>query len=368
MGLREAILITVFLGTAAAAAADTRPTKAAPKAAPAKTAGKPADSKAADKPDPGAPAEAEADDADDASGSAAEAEAKMPPHVVGPKHVDLGNNTSIDLPAGMYLFERATAQELLRKAYEPAEGVVAIVFRPDSSWHVRIDYADSGYIEDSDADDLDADELLESYRKGTAEQNKIRKSHGNAELLIDGWSEKPRYDKAAHHLIWGLAGHTTDDGKVINGFTRVLGRNGFLSLDLIDSPERFAASLKEASALIPASRFNPGFTYNDHASSDRSSGIGLRGLVLGGAGVAVASKLGFFGLILKILIGLKKGLILLVLGVGALFKKLFRGKQATPPVDPMVASSMATPPQMGDLGAPPPMGPPGGSKPPDGSM
>src|SRR5579859_3409152 len=185
MGLREAIITTVILGLTTVAGADTkRPAKAKPAAA------KPADPKPAEA---AAPAEADAKPAD--ANAAADEAKQAPPHLVGPKHVELGNNTSADPPAGMWMFERAVAQDLLRKADEPAENVAAIVFNPEGSWHVQIEYADSGYIEDSDADKLDADELLDSYRQGTEEQNKIRKSHGTAELFIDGWSEKPRYER-----------------------------------------------------------------------------------------------------------------------------------------------------------------------------
>jgi uncharacterized membrane-anchored protein len=324
MGLRNAtiatVLGTVVLGLTNAAAADEKKAESA------------------------APAEAEAKAEADATADA-NAEAQMPPHVVGPKHVELGNNTSIDLPEGMIMFERATAQELLRKMHEPTEGVVGIVFKPESKWTVQIDYRDSGYIEDSDADDLDADDLLDSYRQGTGEQNKVRKEHGMPELTIDGWSEKPRYERAAHHLVWGIAVHSTE-GKDVNFFTRILGRNGYLSIDLIDAPERLEASKKEALALLQASHFNPGSTYADHVSSDRSSGIGLRGLVIGAGGVAVASKLGLLAKLGSILVALKKGVILLLAAIGGLFAKIFRRKRDT----------------TSDAGGPP-MSPPDGSPP-----
>jgi uncharacterized membrane-anchored protein len=342
MGLREAIIATVIMGLPAVAAAEAKQ----PAKPPAKTAG----GAKAEKPDPASSADAaKPDDADaKAEGSGAEPEQTMPAHLVGPKHVELGSNASIDLPDGMIMYERAVAQELLRKGGEPADNIVAIVFKPESDWHVSIGYADSGYIDDSDADDLDAKELLDSYKKGTEEQNKVRKSLGRAELIIDSWSEAPRYEKQVHHLAWGINAHAVD-GKVINFITRILGRNGFISVTLVDEPDRIEASKKEALPIVAGTRFNAGATYADHASSDRSSGIGLRGLVLGGAGVAVASKLGLFA---KLLLVFKKGIILLVAGIAALFRVIFRRKKATP--DPVT--------QAGDGSGWPPSG-----SPPDGS-
>src|ERR1043166_9532790 len=240
MGLREAIIATMILGLPAVAAADAKK----PAKAPAKTA-KPADAKPAEKPDSAA-GDAKSGDADaKADGSAAEPEQQAPPHLVGPKHVELGQQVSIDVPDGMWLFEQREAQEILRSGGNSPKGVLAMVTNPDSSWSMYIEYENSGYVDDSDANDLDADDLLESYRKGTEEQNKTRKQMGQGELAVDGWTEKPHYERAAHHLLWGLVGRNVASGhKSINQFTRILGRNGYLSVNLIDSPENLEAAKK----------------------------------------------------------------------------------------------------------------------------
>lgn len=340
MGLREVISVSVILGMVAVAGADRKPAKVGPGKAPASPAERPDPPDPADPQDPQDPATAALDTAAPAADTGDTEQ--VPPHIVGPRRVDLGNATAIDLPDEMVLLERAEAQALLRKGGDPADGVVAMVLKPGSTWRVFIEYDDAGYIDDSDADDLDADDLLESYRKGTSEQNTRRKALGNPELVVDSWSEPPRYERAQHQLVWGLAGHSTE-GKFINFFTRILGRNGYLSIDLIDAPERIEASKKEALAILQATRFNPGSTYADHTSSDRSSGIGLRGLVLGGAGVAVASKL---GLLAKLLLVFKKLFIVVIAGAGGLLRWLFRRK-------PRAADAIdATPPASG--GSPPP--------------
>jgi uncharacterized membrane-anchored protein len=338
MGLREATFLTVILSTTAIAGAEPRPAKAEPAKA-TKPAKQPAaaEPKTAERSAPAAPERPDPAAEEDQDDPAAEA---LPPQIVGPRTVDLGHNTTIDLPEGFILIERAQAQEIARKAGNSAEGLVALVFRRDSDWTIVIDYDDSGYIDDSDADDLDADDLLESYREGTHEQNKTRRALGHPDLEVDGWTERPRYERAQHHLVWGLVAHTTGE-KVVNFFTRILGRNGYLSVNLIDSPEQIESSKKEALAILQATRFNPGSTYADHISSDKSSGIGLRGLVLGGTGVAVATKLGllakFGALLLKLVLVLKKGFIVIVLGLGALFRWLFRRKPPAAESDPMAS-------------------------------
>jgi uncharacterized membrane-anchored protein len=346
MGLREVVLIAWVggLGVVAVAAADPRPAK--PAKVEAKVEAEDAKAKAQDaKPAAGDPAvEAAGAPADE---SAESAESTLPPHIEGPKLVDLGNHTEIDLPGGMILLERTEAQKLLREMGSSPEGTVAIVIKLGSSWTVHIDYDDAGYIDDSDAADLDAGELLESYREGTRQQNATRKSLGKPEIVIDDWSERPRYERAQRQLVWGIAGHVVEH-KVINFFTRILGRNGFLSVNLIAAPEEMDAAKKEALAVLQATRFKAGSRYEDHASSDKSSGIGLRGLVLGGAGVAVASKLGFLA---KILLIFKKGVIVIFMAIGGLFRWLFRRKPQGSPV-----SDSGGDPLQG-AGGPPPGGP-----------
>lgn len=344
--MREVISVAVILGMVAVAGADDRPAKGEPTAPPGKLAKSMAASPPAESPNPDtADSEAAGPAIEPANNADTDDAQQMTPHIVGPQHVDLGNNTAVDLPQGMVLFERTEAQAMLREGGSSPDGVVAMVLKPDSEWLVVIGYAGVGYIDDSDADELDADELLDSYREGTIEQNKTRKARGIPELVVDSWIEPPRYEQAQHHLVWGLVGHSTD-GKFVNLFTRILGRHGYLSVNLIDAPERIEASKKEALAILQATRFDPGSTYADHSASDPSSGIGLRGLVLGGAGLAVASKL---GVLAKFLVIFKKLFIVVLVAAGGLFRWLFRRRSR-------VEDAVGAHPPSSDGAAPPPDG------------
>ena len=256
------------------------------------------------------------------------------PHVVGPKLVDLGHEAEIDLPAGMTLFERATAQDLMKQMGNDAEGVVAAILPPagTANWIIVIEAADIGYVSDEDADELDATAMLEQFKTGAIQQNVERHKLGVPDLFVDGWSERPRYEQTLHHLVWGIDAHDSN-GRVINFFTRILGRNGILSVNLIDEPAHIEQSKQEALAILNAVHYRAGSRYADHASGDRDSGMGLKALVLGGAGLAIAKK---GGILIAILLFLKKGFIIVLAAVGGFFKWLFGRKQATtvPPVSP----------------------------------
>jgi uncharacterized membrane-anchored protein len=278
-----------------------------------------------------------------------EVEASLPPHVNGPKLVDLGHDIQIDLPAGMLLLERDEARKMLEKGGDNTENVLGLVGQLDANWLVVIEYDDVGYVSDGDADKLDSNELLRSYEEGTKQQNARRKTLGVPELFLDGWSELPAYKRLQHHLVWGLKAHSTE-GPVINFFTRILGRSGYMSVNLIDSPDAIEQSKHDTQVLLDAIQFKAGSRYEDHQEGDRDSGLGLRALVLGGAGLGLvkAAKAGF---LIKLLLIFKKGFIVVFAAIGGFFKWMLGRKKknadAEPPQDPPPADEPpATPPEV----------------------
>ena len=127
-------------------------------------------------PPPAADAAGSAGSADGSADGSASLEEQLPAHIVGPKLVDLGHGAEIDLPAGMILFERTVAQDLMRKGGNDVEGTVAVILPPDpekTHWLVVIEADDNGYVNDSDSDDLDPDSMMKDFVAGTEEQNKL---------------------------------------------------------------------------------------------------------------------------------------------------------------------------------------------------
>ncbi len=327
-------MIVALLALAGTAGADkTPPAKKAPAKPDAKKADAKSAPKAADQPDDNGVADGSA--ADD---QAPEEDPLMKlPHVEGPKLVDLGLQAEIDLPAGFLLWQGETAKEIVKKGGNSGENTVAVILPVDTAlpWAVTVEYQDIGYVTDDDADKLDATELLTSYREGTTQQNLRRKEMGMPELFIDGWNEKPAYNQPKRQLTWCLDAHDTS-GKVLNFITRPLGRNGFVSFDLIDGPETMAQSKVAIAPLLAGFRYKTGARYQDHKSEDKSSGFGLRALVLGGAGVAAVAKGG--GFFIAILLAMKKAIIFVVAGIAGFFKWIFGKKKkndfSIPPSDP----------------------------------
>jgi len=274
-----------------------------------------------------------------------EAEKRPQYHPVpGPSRVPLGHELTLDLPDGFFFLAKKDADEMMRRSGNQDDpSLVGVVLKPDSSWLVTISFDAEGYIKDEEGEKLDADEILKAITEGTEEANKYRVEHGFKPMHVDGWSEPPHYDRKTHHLIWAVSGSDAD-GTSINYNTRILGRRGYASLNLIDAPEKLAQSKLEAATLLGVTHFDAGARYEDfNQKSDKVAEYGLAALVAGGAGAAALklAKVGllakFGGKILALLIAGKKALVAALIAIGAWAKKLF-GKKA-PPAEPSSGES-----------------------------
>lgn len=192
----------------------------------------------------------------------------------------------------------------------------------DAYWVTYFEYVDSGHISDDEKTKIDADKLLDSFKKGTEEVNKEIAEHNR--LYVEGWDIEPTYNESLRSLTWSLLLHNYKGEKIINYHVRILTRTGYLSVILASDPENLAADrAKMERDILPNLVINPGKTYEDFDPAvDKKSSMGLTGLILGGAGLAVAKKAGLFGL-LAVLI--KKFWFVLLLPFVWLFNKL-RGK------------------------------------------
>ena len=98
-------------------------------------------------------------------------------------------------------------------------------------------HVDAGYIRDEDAKDWKADELLKSIREGTEETNAERRTRNLPELEVLGWVQAPQYDAASHRLVWSLSsrekGATADSDNGVNYNTLMLGREGYVSMNMV---------------------------------------------------------------------------------------------------------------------------------------
>lgn len=257
----------------------------------------------------------------------------------GPKPLDLGHGVKLDLPETHLFLGMPEAGELMKKMgnlyNEDLLGLVISKNEQESNdYIVTLRFEDSGHIKDDES--LDGKELLESIREGEDEYNAERKKLGFEPMHAAGWDEQPHYDKDKHQLIWGLIIEAKDGGS-INYNTRILGRTGFVSLNLVTDKEHLAQYKPAGALLLSKTGFDQGQRYADfNESTDKVAEYGLTGLVLGGAGLglAKAAKIGLIakfgkGLIALLIAG-KKAIVLAAIAIGAAVKKLFGKKENAP--------------------------------------
>ncbi|MNP19403.1 hypothetical protein D3C76_1119270 [compost metagenome] len=194
----------------------------------------------------------------------------------------------------------------------------------NESWVVFFDYDDVGHIADDEKNDIDADALLKSYKEGTKAANEETTEENH--LFVDGWDIPPTYDEDIHSLKWSLLAHDINNETLINYNVRILTKEGYISAILVTDPAHMEAD-RQSFENIVLSNFtvNPGEQYTDFdESTDKLAKMGLSGLIVGGAGVVVAKKVGLLALLVVLL---KKFGIIVVVAVGGLFRLLFKGRK-----------------------------------------
>jgi uncharacterized membrane-anchored protein len=247
----------------------------------------------------------------------------------GPAEIPLGSQATLKLPEGYAFIPQPQAGQLLKamgNGEDPTR--LGIIIPGDSNSIVVPRYIEAGYIKDDEAADWQADELLTGLKQGTDENNKERAARGMPEMEIVGWNQKPGYDKAAHRLVWSI--ETKDKGNATaehgaNYNTYVLGREGYLSMNLVSDLNALEVNKPFAQALLAQTSFNPGKTYADfNASTDKVAEYGIAALV---TGVAI-KKLGLFAVIAAFLAKFVKLIAIAAFGLAAAARKFLKRDKA----------------------------------------
>jgi len=246
----------------------------------------------------------------------------------GPQDIPLAGQAVLHLPEDKVFIPQPQAAAVMRAMGNPGSfaDLEGVVFpKGKQGWFAILRFEKSGYVKDDDAKDWNADELLKSYREGTEAANEERVKMGVPALEITGWAEKPAYTADQHRLVWAMSsrskGAPADEEAGVNYNTYALGREGYLSLNLVTDLKDLGTHKAEAQGLLGALEFNEGKRYADfNSSTDHVAEYGLAALVLG----VGAKKLGFLAVAFAFLAKFAKVIILGVAGVGALAAKFFK--------------------------------------------
>jgi|GEM_PF-94072 len=254
--------------------------------------------------------------------------------VMGPAEVKMRDQAVLKLPKGQVYVPMPAAGKLMRAMGNRTDDRLIGVIFPDSNeqWMVVAKYESSGYIKDDDARDWKADELLDNLKSGTEQANSERRSRGIPEMEVLGWVEKPAYDAARHRLVWSISSKdkgAPGGGQGVNYNTYALGREGYISMNLVTGLKEIEAHKPVARELLAALDFNSGKRYADfNSSTDKVAEYGLAALV---GGIA-AKKLGLFAIIAAFFAKFFKVFIIAAIAAVPFLGKLFKKKQPEPVV------------------------------------
>jgi uncharacterized membrane-anchored protein len=244
--------------------------------------------------------------------------------VRGPAAVPLRDQATLDLPEGFGFIPTKEAAALMNLMGNRTGDEFMGLLVPLSSqegksgqWFVSVQYDPAGYIKDDDAKHWDADKLLQTLKDGTEAANADRVGAGIPPLMVTRWIQAPLYEAGSHRLTWSAEARRkdgTDTDPTINYNTYVLGREGYISLNLVTETATVARDEVEAGKLLSAVDFKSGKRYSDfNSSTDKVAAYGLAALV---AGVA-AKKLGLLALFGAALVKFAKVIFIAVVAFGA---------------------------------------------------
>jgi uncharacterized membrane-anchored protein len=250
--------------------------------------------------------------------------------VSGPTDIKLVDQALLKLPDGLVYIPAAQAGRLLAAmGNRVGDNLLGVVVSPaaDANWFVVMRFFKSGYIKDDDAKEWKTEELLANLKEGTEEGNKERRSRGISEIEVAGWVEAPKYDASTHRLVWSLEskekGAPANTERGVNYNTYALGRDGYISMNLVTALKKIDAERPVAHQLLAALQYNGGKKYSDfNSATDHVAEFGLAALV---GGVA-AKKLGLFALAFAFLAKFAKVIGIAAIAIAAVAVKFFRRK------------------------------------------
>ncbi|WP_077038376.1 DUF2167 domain-containing protein [Pelomonas sp. KK5] len=259
--------------------------------------------------------------------------------VAGPADIPLAGQAVLHLPAGEVFIPQPQAAKVMVAMGNPGQhaDLQGLVFPQGDKeeWFATLRYIASGYIKDGDAKEWDADDMLKSFREGTEAANEERAKMGVTPLEIVGWAEKPAYAADTHRLVWAMAsrekGAPADAARGVNYNTYALGREGYISINLVTELSELPQQKHVAHELLAGLEFDKGKAYADfNGSTDHVAEYGLAALVVG----VGAKKLGLLAVVFAFLAKFAKLAILAVAGVGAAAARLFKRKDSKTDIPP----------------------------------
>jgi len=235
--------------------------------------------------------------------------------VHGPSVVRIESVAQFNVPAGFVFLDKPDTSRFMELMENPPSDR-EYLFAPDNlAWFATFQYDPVGYVKDDEQ--VDAASILSSIRESTEESNKARRARGWSTLTIVGWTYPPYYDPETKRLEWAIDGVDSNQERVVNFNTRLLGRSGVTSALLVAGPQGLEATVGQFKSALQQFSYNSGERYAEFKQGDRMAEYGLTALIVGGT-AAAAAKSGLLKGLWKFILA---GIFAAVAGLKALFSR-----------------------------------------------
>lgn len=238
-------------------------------------------------------------------------------------------NVKINVPEGFHFLDKEQSEYVLTELWgNPAdESVLGMIFPEnrgvfaENTYAFAISFDEMGYVNDTDADNIDYDELLKEMQQETDAENAERIKSGYEPVKFIGWASVPFYDRTLNTLHWAKEIKFGDESThTLNYNLRVLGRKGVLVLSAIASMNELPEVKSNINKIIRCVEYNDGHKYSDYIPDvDNVAAWTIGSLVAG----KVLSKVGFFTILLKFW----KVIALSVIAAGSALRYFLTGKK-----------------------------------------
>lgn len=245
-----------------------------------------------------------------------------------------GDLATLTVPTGFKYLNGKDSEMVLTDLWgnpPSEEASLGMLFPEDSGpndfdgYAINVTYSEEGYIDDSDAKDLDYDELLETMQEDARIGSEHRIEMGYEPIEMVGWASAPFYDADNKKLHWAKELKFGDSPEnTLNYNIRILGRKGYLNLNVIGEMRVFPEVQANIDNILPSIAFNDGNRYADfNPDLDQVAAYGIGGLIAG----KVLAKVGILAKIGIVLAKFWKIILLGLIGFGASIKKFFMGSK-----------------------------------------
>lgn len=238
---------------------------------------------------------------------------------------------TLKVPAGFKYLDPAQSSRVIVDLWgnPNAEGILGIILPEDDgvltegSYAFVVQYDEVGYVKDSDADEINYEELLKQLQEDEVAENQMRADMGYDPAYTVGWAAEPFYDKENKVLHWAKEIQFGDsaEANTLNYNVRVLGRKGVLVLNAVAGMGELALVQQHIPEVLGIVHYNDGHRYEQFDSSvDEVAAWTIGGLVAG----KVLAKVGLFALLAK---NIKLVIIGLIAAGGAVWGFISRRKK-----------------------------------------